>query len=148
MKRSIMKLLAPLAGILLAVPAFAGDANQMSYEPVLAPVVSASVTSAALDVSDYKGNAAIVVNWGISTEAAYTGTVTIATSATSGGTYVTITNLAGTAAVLTQIGAVTNEVDTYQIDLARLSKYVKATLTQVTETNAVGVILVAPMKSD
>ena len=46
------------------------------------------------------------------------------------------------------VGIVTNQLDEYAIDLARLHKYVKVTAAHVGATNAVGVILVAPANSD
>jgi hypothetical protein len=137
-----------LFSLLIAIPVLARDANLMKYVSVLDPVVSTNSTSAAIDVAAYKGNGTIVVDWGISTEATYTGVVTVAHSATSGGTYTTITNLAGTAAVLTETGVGTNQLSTYPVDLGAIRRYIKATVVQENQTNAVGVILVAPMKSE
>jgi len=128
--------------------ALAADANRMKYVTVLPAVASASVTSAALDVAPYKGNAALLVDWGTSTVSNYAASVTFQHSTTSGGTYTTVTNLAGTAGVLSVAGVATGAVATYPIDLARLNKYVKVVLAQANETNSVGVVLVAPMKSE
>jgi len=145
MKKYIMTLLA-LA--LIPVLSFAGDANQMKYVTILPSVASASATSAALDVAAYKGNSTVVVDWGTSTATNYSATVTFTHCATSGGSYTTVTNLAGTAGVLAKTGAGTGAVATYPIDLGRVHKYVKAAIAQSNETNSVGVILVAPMKSE
>ena len=129
--------------------AFAGDANQMKY--VTLGTFATSGTGAAVDVSDYKGNSIVIANWaaGGVTGGTYTGTVTFTTSATSGGTYTTVTNLAGTAGVFTRTGSnVLAKASTFQIDSARLNKYVKATVANVNLTNAVSVLFVAPMKAD
>jgi len=136
-----------IAALMVVGIALAKDANQMHYVALLGASV-ASEAGTATDVSDYKGNGTVVASWGKSVTAAYTGTVTIATSATSGGTYVTVTNLANTAGVFTSVGATTNQLDEFQIDLARLSKYVKVTAAHVGATNPVSVVLVAPIKAD
>lgn len=144
-KNRIAMALVGLVGICSV--ALATDANLMKYLTLLG-TSSASETGSAVDVSAYKGNATIVINWATGSEATYTGTVTIAHCATSGGTYSTITNLAGVAAVKTCTGIKTNQLDTYAVDLGALHKYVKVTAAHVNATNAVGVVLVAPMKSE
>jgi hypothetical protein len=126
----------------------AADANQMKYLSLLSPVVSASEAGAAIDLASYKGNSTVLVNWGACADTNYVGTVTISHANASTGTYSTVTNTAGTAAVLTASGVGTNVVSTYSIDSARLRKYIKATLTQTPSTNAVGVVFIAPMKSE
>jgi len=128
---------------------FASDANQMNYATLGA--FETSTAGTALDVSDYKGNSTVVVNWAKAlsgTGATFTSTVTFATCATESGTYTTVTNLAGSVGTFTRTGSNEAAVVTFQIDSARLSKYVKATVTQVNLTNAVGVIFVAPMKAN
>ena len=95
------KLLALLATIVIPVVVFAaGDANQMKYVSILDPVVSTNATSAAIDIAAYKGNGTVIADWGISTATNYAATVTFKHSTTSGGTYTTVTNLAGTAGTL------------------------------------------------
>jgi len=128
---------------------YASDANKMHYVGLLQVDNAASETGPAVDVSAYKGNATFVAAWGKSAVAGYTGTVTVTHCATSGGSYTTVTNLAGTAGTMTKTGVTTNEVDEFACDLARLHKYVKVSLAaQANETNGVSVILVAPMKSE
>ena len=136
-----MSLLIPLAVFA------AGDANLMKYVSVLG-AGSVAATNAAVDVTAYKGNSSIVVNWGTASSSSYTGTVTVTHSATSGGTYTTVTNLAGTAGVLTSTGITTNEVDTFAIDLGAVHRYLKLVYAPNTHTNSVSAILVAPMKSE
>lgn len=136
-------LVALFAGI-----AFGADANQMKYVQILAPTASLSTTGSAVNVSAYKGNAAIGVQFS-SSAIASTGTVTIYHAPAATGLYVRVTNTAGTAATITQTGPATNDVQTYSIDLARLHPYVRAVLSQSGEdTNTVSVFMVAPMKSE
>jgi hypothetical protein len=132
--------------LLLAAAVYATDANQLSYVALL-PTVTNSVTGSAVDIAVYKGNAAMVVNWSASGDSSYTGTVTLTHSTASGGTYTTVTNTAGTAGVLTSTGTNSGSVATFPIDLGRLHKYVKVVAAQVNVSNAVGVVLAAPMKS-
>ena len=131
----------------LASVVTAQDANLMNYVQIYAPGTSLALTSSAVDVSDYKGNATFAAQFGPYTQAA-TGTVTFVHSTTSGGTYTTITNQAGTAMVITQIGPATNDIQTLDCDLARLHIYVKAIVTQAGDTNAISAFMVAPMKSE
>lgn len=124
------------------------DANKMKYVQLLAPTMSLSTTGGAVNVAAYKGNASIGVQFS-SSPIASTGTVTFYHATAATGTYSRITNAAGTAAVLTQTGPATNDVQTYPIDLALLHPYVRAILLQSGEyTNAVSAFMVAPMKSE
>lgn len=124
------------------------DANQMKYVEILSPTASLSTTGTVVDVSSYKGNAAIAVQ--ISPSAiASTVTVTIAHANATTGTWTTVTNAAGTALVVTQVGPKTNAVQTVPIDLARCRKYMRAVVVQSGEdTNTVSALLIAPMKSE
>lgn len=124
------------------------DANQMKLLQVLAPTASLSTTGTVIDVSSYKGNAAVAVQ--ISPSAiASTVTVTIAHANATTGTWTTVTNAAGTALVVTQVGPKTNAVQTVPIDMARLRKYMRAVVLQSGEdTNSVSALLIAPMKSE
>ena len=146
--KKTLAILAPL--VACAGLCYAGaNANLNSYVQLLPSTVSTSVTSAAVDVSDYKGNAAVVVNWSASTATNYTASVTVQHATASGGTYATVTNLAGTAAVVSKAGVAAGAVETYPIDLARLHKYVKVVAAQANDTNtAVSVTMVAPMVSN
>ena len=138
-------LVALFAGIGVA---FGQDANRMKYVQILAPTASLSTTGGAVNVSAYKGNAAIGVQ--ISSGAiAATSTVTFYHAPAATGLYVRITNTVGTAAVISQVGPKTNDVQLYSIDLARLHPYVRAVLAQSGEdTNTVSAFLVAPMKAE
>ncbi len=144
-----MKKIAILALALVAAQLAFGqsDANQMKYVQILAPTASLSTTGSAVNVSAYKGNAAIGVQFS-SSAIASTGTVTIYHAPAATGLYVRVTNTAGTAATITQTGPATNDVQTYSIDLARLHPYVRAVLSQSGDTNTVSVFMVAPMKSE
>ena len=146
-----MKKIAIVALVLVAAQlVFAqSDANNMKYVSLLNPVSSAATTSTAVNVSAYKGNAAFVVSYGAATEAV-TSTVRLAHSATSGGAYVTVTNIDGTACTLSQTGPTTSAVQTVAIDLARVHPYVKVIVAQATtnEIPAVSALLVAPMKAE
>ena len=146
MKRSI--LIFALVAMLAPVACIAQDANRMQYLQLYAPGTSLAATSAAVDVSAYKGNATFAVQSDPSTVAC-TNTATLTHCATSGGTYATATNLAGTACVVTQTGPATNDIQTVAIDLARLHKYVKVVVAQSgQQTNAMSAFLVAPFKSE
>jgi len=134
----------------VAMLAYAGsDANQLFYVSLLPvqTVSATSVTGTAVDVSSYKGNAAFVFSTGASTVNGYTGVVTVTHCATSGGTYITVTNLAGTALVVTKTSTNSAAVNTVACDLARLHKYVKVVAAVANDTNEVAVVLVAPMQA-
>ena len=145
-----MKKIAILALALVAAQLAFGqsDANQMKYVQVLAPTASLSTTGTVTDVSAYKGNAALAVQFSPSAIAS-TATVTFAHALASTGTWSTVTNAAGTALVVTQTGPATNAIQTVPIDMARVHKYVRAVLLQSGEdTNSVSAFLVAPMKAE
>jgi hypothetical protein len=145
-----MKKIAILALALFAAQLAFGqsDANQMKYVQLLAPTVELAATGTVTDVSAYKGNAAVAVQFSPSAVAS-TATVTFAHALASTGTWSTVTNAAGTALVVTQTGPATNAIQTVPIDMARVHKYVRAVLVQSgQDTNAVSAFLVAPMKSE
>ncbi len=130
---------------LLPLCSLAIDANQLHYVEIL-PVQSAAATGSAVDVSAYKGNATFLVAHGAESSATnYLQTVTLQHAAAS--SYSTITNLAASAGVSTLSGTNAAKVVEFACDLGRLHKNVRAVVTQANATNAVGVILVAPMKS-
>lgn len=131
--------------ILAAGIAAAQDANQMHYL-TLVPPSDAAITNAAVDVSAYKGNARLLADFEPNTAAGYVATVTFEHSANNTN-FVTITNTAGAACVITKSGAFTNSVpDGLSIDSRRLKKYVRAVVAQTGETNAVSALIVFPMK--
>lgn len=154
-----MKKLVSFIGMaLIACAGFAADANQMSYIPVLAPVAGitnqTAVLSAAADTLGYKGNCSFVAyTSAMVTNVVATNTVTLYTCATSDGTYQTVTNIAGTAAVLQFqfVGGVTEKVKTYPIGTDRLLRYIKAGYAVSGDDNQTNVtasaILVAPYKT-
>lgn len=141
------RLIGVMAVLLVPLCGFAADANQMKYVQLMYPQAATAATSGVVTVSAYKGNATFAAQWSPSAQAS-TGTVTLVHSATSGGTYTTVTNLAGTACVITQTGPITNEIQTVAIDLARVHPYVKVIASQAGDTNYVSAVLVAPMKSE
>jgi len=131
----------------------AGDANQMVGDAVLivdaARSGSQTITGSAVDVSAYKGNAAFEFHCGspINEATAFTNVVTIQHSANGSTGWATVTNLAGTALVVTDTGA-TGQTTTIPCDMSRLHKYVRALSVQTGDVAPVGVTLVAPMKSE
>ena len=110
-----------------------------------------TITSDIIDISAYKGNATVLFALGgaLNETATYTNTVTFqhGTNSAFAGTYATVTNLAGTAGTGSLTGTV-GEVDEFAIDLGRLHKYVRAVSVQQHDVGSVGVILVAPQKSE
>ena len=132
--------------ILAAGIAAAQDANQMHYLTLVPPSDTAAITGAGVDVSAYKGNARLLADFEPNAEAGYVATVTFEHSANNTN-FVTITNTAGAACVITKSGAFTNSVpDGLSIDSRRLKKYVRAVVAQTGETNAVSAWIVFPMK--
>lgn len=132
--------------ILAAGIAAAQDANQMHYLTLVPPSDTAAITGAGVDVSAYKGNARLLADFEPNTAAGYVATVTFEHSANNTN-FVTITNTAGAACVITKSGAFTNSVpDGLSIDSRRLKKYVRAVVAQTGETNAVSALIVFPMK--
>lgn len=124
------------------------DANQMKYVEILSPTASLSTTGTAVNVAAYKGNATLAVQMSPYIAAA-TCTVTIAHASSTTGTWYTVTNTAGTAAIFSQVGPATTAVQTVSIDMARLKPYVRAVVLQSGEdTNCVSALLIAPMKSE
>lgn len=151
MKKTYLLMVALIVGAILA-PAFkakAQDANRMFYTQLVQPSTN-SAAGRAVDISAFKGNAAFVISIGPG-EATFTNTVTLAHSATSGGTYATITNISGTVGtVVSVVGTNEYTMVTYPIDLNRIGKFVKATVDKNApglDTAPVSVILVAPFKS-
>ena len=127
---------------------FARDPRQAFYVNLLPSDKVAgptTVTGSANDTAAYKGNALFLVNIG-GGGAACTNVTTLTHCATSGGSYLTMTNTSAVAGVLTN-NSVTNALSSYSCDLARLEKYIKATYTTTGTNCAVSVIMVAPMKS-
>lgn len=142
--------------LLAGVCAYAADANQMHYVSLLEPRIvvtnmeaAATVTGTGQDISAYKGNATFVVSFSpVDHNDGQTNVVTLSHATAVGGTYATITNLAGTVGVLSHTST-TGGVQTFACDLGRLHAYVKASYAcNKGETNAnASVMLVAPMKS-
>jgi len=148
MRKLILILMLTLAVLLVPAAGLAADANRMNYLQLYAPGSDLAITSSAVDISDYKGNAAFAAQFS-STAVSCTSTVTLVHSTTSGGTYTPVTNLAGTACVVTQTGPATSDVQTVQIDLGRMSAWAKVIISQSgQDTNSISSFLVAPMKSD
>lgn len=141
-----------VATVLLCGAALAIDANQLYYVE-LYPVQTSTGTTTnkaadGVDVAAYKGNAALVCAIGAGGMTTVTNTVTVQHCSTTNGTYATVTNLAGTACTFTHAGTAAPSVQTKPIDLGRLHQYVRVVAANGTDTNTVGLILVAPMKSE
>lgn len=150
------KLISLMASV-LACGVMAQDANQMKYVQLLPANCSTnlSVTGSIIDIAGYKGNATLVVNTGASSGMTNTITVTLQHStAANFANPNTVTNLAGTAGVLTETcGATvadTENLQTFAIDTARLRKYIRVIYTTTLAENYIPVsaMLVAPMKSE
>jgi hypothetical protein len=137
-----------LAALTVSV-ATAQDANLLKYVTLVNPTASASVTGTGVDVAAYKGNARVLVDFGVvAAVPAYTGIVTIATSVNNS-TWRTVTNLAGTVGIITKRGSFTNSApEGFAIDAARLSRYLRASIAQYKYTNSVGVKVVFPFKAE
>ena len=106
-----------------------------------------TITGRAIDIAAYKGNATLYVQTGapMLSATSYTNLVTFQHATASTGTWVTVTNLAGTVGSFTATAA---DTDQYAIDLARLNRYVRVTAVQKNDAGSVNAILVAPMKSE
>lgn len=131
---------------LMAVSVIATDANRLFYSAGLNPT-AVDLTGTAVDVATFKGNGTVVVTWGTASDAAYTGTVTVAHCTTVDGTYTTVTNLAGTVGAMTNVGVTTNEVDTFAVDFGALHKYMQVSVAHLNVSNNVAAVIVSPMKS-
>lgn len=127
----------------------AGDSNAMLGASCLvydaARSAAQSITGTGVDVSAYKGGGAFVVQCGgaVNESTNYTATVTLQHSASLASGYTTITNVAGTAGVLTLTGT-TGSVQEYAVDMAGLHKYVRAVVSQTNDVGSVGVTLAVP----
>jgi len=108
-----------------------------------------TITGSAVDKAGYKGNSTLWIQSGapLNGSSAYTNLVTFQHATASTGTFVTVTNLAGTAAVFTFTGASAKN-ESYQIDLAKLHKYMRVVAVQKNGAGSVDVTLIAPMKSE
>lgn len=152
-----MKKYLVLFAIMATFVSLAQDANLMKYVQLLPPNCSTnlSVTGDTTDIAAYKGNACLVVETG--TASAMTNTITVTlqhSTASNFASPTTVTNLAGTAGVLTE-SCTTNtahsiNIQTFPIDTARLHKYVRViyTTTQADGYIPVSATLVCPMKSE
>lgn len=152
MKKFIM-----IIAVMLACVSFGADANQMKYISILPSITTTNptATGATIDIQAYKGNASLVVYGGTASATNNTMTVTFQHSTASNfANPTTVTNLAGTAGVITLpvLSALTDGaiISTFAIDTARLHRYVRVTLSQTLADNyiPVSVMLVAPMKSE
>jgi hypothetical protein len=130
-----------------------GDATPMIGDAVLiydaARSAAQTNTGSAVDIGAYKGNATFLIDCGnpINESAAFTNVVTIQHSTTGSTGWTTVTNLAGTALVVTDTGA-TGQQTTIPCDLSRCHKYIRAISVQQNDVAPVGVTLIAPMKSE
>jgi hypothetical protein len=146
-----------MAALATACMVQARDANQMKYVSILPSITTtnASTTGGIIDIAAYKGNATLVVLTGTASATNNTRTVTLQHStAANFASPATVTNILGNAAVVTApaLTATTQSaiVQTYPIDLGRLRRYVRVVTTQTLADQSipVGVVLVAPMKSE
>lgn len=143
-----MKKLITLAMLAIAAMSFAQDAGRMHYVQLVNPIASAALDGTGVDISPYKGNAAFLVEWATNTSTGHVASVTLQTSANNS-TWVTVTNIAGTAVISSKTGVYTNTVpEKLNIDSNRLRKYVRAKVAQTGSTNAVSAIMVFPFKSE
>jgi len=152
-----MKKIIAITLAMLAYVSFGADANQMKYVSILPAITTtnAATTGATIDIAGYKGNATLVVYGG--TASATNNTLTVTFQHSTANNFAnpnTVTNLAGTAGVITlPVVDATSEsaiVKTFAIDTARLRRYVRVTVSQTLADNSipVSVMMVAPMKSE
>ena len=151
------KLISLMASV-FACGTMAQDANLMKYVQLLPPNVSTnlSVTGTTTDIANYKGNATLVVETGNASATNNTITVTLQHSTASNfANPTTVTNLAGTAGVITEfadVGGVSTSANlqTFAIDTARLHKYIRVIFTTTLADNYIPVsaMLVCPQKSE
>jgi len=136
--------------VITGAVAFALDANQMKYVLLYNADngIGGDTTGPVTDVSVYKGNAAFAVAFGTAATAGNTNTATIKHCATTNGTFVTATNINGTAVKVQVVGAAASSLNTVACDLGRLNKYIRAEVEFNAETNGCAVWMVAPMKSE
>lgn len=147
-----------LLATVLACGAIAADANLMKYINLLPPNCSTnlSVTGDTTDIAAYKGNACLVVQTGTASATNNTLTLTLQhSSASNFANPATVTNLTGTAGVITEFASdagvsSTVNIQYFPIDTARLKKYVRVIYTTTLADNYIPVsaVLVAPMKSE
>ena len=142
-----MKKLISIMTVCAAVFAMA-DAGLNSYVQLVNPSDTATITGTGVDISAYKGNAVLLAEFETSTTAGYTGIVTFAHSANNS-SWATITNINGTACVLTKTGAFTNTApSSITVDSGRLKKYIRASVSQPgANTNAVSAMAVFTFKA-
>jgi len=134
---------------LCASGAFAADANQMQYVQLLAAKSSTADTGAWYDVSPYKGNAVFGFMLGATTTNAYSVTVQLCHATATNGTWVVVTNLAGTAVQkVSSAAAQAGTLTTVPCDLSRLHKWIRVKAAGGNESNEIGAFMVAPMKSE
>jgi len=136
------KTLAILALVAAAGIAYAAlDAyTQITVKTLQRPVAtSGTTTNTAVDVYDCKGIANWLVTIGPRTAGAslFTSTVYLTTSATSGGTYTAVTNVA-------TIVTATGTVSSVKVDAASLKRYVKLVRAATTNSVVIGSQLLYP----
>lgn len=135
---------------LVASAAFAAlDAyDTMTVKTISALKLASGIqTNAAVDVSGAKGVCNLLVEIG----PAYTNAATFGASATlkhcasSGGTYVTVTNGAGSAVVVTGAGITgTGAVTSVKVESEKLLRYVKLFTTVTNDACDIGAVLIYP----
>jgi hypothetical protein len=135
------------AALILPFFASAGDANLQNYLQVYGPNETLNATGTVVSAATYHGNGRFLASVDTSTATNYTATITLQTSATTNGTFATVTNLAGTVVQASISGAASASLNGVQIDIERLNKFVRVVVAQANETNAVSAVLVAPFKS-
>jgi hypothetical protein len=146
-----------LISLMFTAGVYASDANLMKYVNLLPPNSSTnlSITGTTTDIAGYKGNACLVVQTG--TASATNNAITVTLQHSTAANFAnpnTVTNLAGTAGVLTEaaVDATSESVNIqyFPIDMARLRKYVRVIVTTTLADHSIPVsaVLVAPMKSE
>jgi hypothetical protein len=151
--RVVMMVAVFLSLFLLGVGvSFAIDANQLFYLNLYPNATTTGTTTnsavTGFDVHTYKGNATVLFAMGAGTDVSVTGTVTMLTCATSNGVYAVVTNAAGSAVKATHVGTAAAALEEVAIDLTRVLKFLRVKVENGTDTNAVSVVLCAPMKSE
>jgi hypothetical protein len=102
-----------------------------------------TITGSAVDTVNYKGFGTVVVSIGAPVNSAtnFAATVTIQHAAASTGTYVTVTNSAGSALIATASGNAAGAVTRLPYEFGKGGRYIRAVVTTTNDAAAVAVTL-------
>ena len=136
-----------MAALLIALPAFAAmDVyDTVTVKTLSVPrLVTTAYTNAVVDVATAKGNCNVIIYLGPATTNAadYSCTATLKHSTTTDGTYVTVTNGAGSAVSATTTNhAGVGTVTSIKLEAEKLSRFVKLYVENENDTGEAGAVL-------